>query len=129
MAAVNLPRGLKHLEPLRVGLYLYLIFGLGILLTPYIINKSLVPFHLLFSGLLFLLEIVMGVWLAWKVRQDTWNFLLVIGQLLNAGLAILSLKEVDVLHIFATGELLVIGCFGILLIRSLSYLLSASDNL
>lgn len=73
-------------------LRLIVILMPGVLLTPYTVSSLVYGLHVSVSSTIFILELLLVIWLAWRWQRDWINGLLVSAQIISGLLALVSLN-------------------------------------
>ena len=125
-AANELPAQQRPFDKLQLLLRIIAALMLAVLLTPDTFGWIFYTAHVLASALLFLLEIGIATWLAWRWNSSTLMWVLLGGQTVAGIVALLS--ELQFMHYLSQGSLAFQLLFGVLLVWSISQLISQVDT-
>lgn len=114
MAAHSIKREDNVTTTLSRALFLLSLLLLGILLTPYSVNRLFDWSHMAVGGLLFMFELAFAAWLV-RLRPDNISFALFTAQCLGSAVAALSL--LGAIQLMFVGQMAAEIAFGILLVR------------
>lgn len=119
-AARALPRMSRTFNALAEALIAIALLIVGVLLTPYSVTTLFDRAHVLASGILFVVELVLATWLIMMTYGDRVSLALLIIQIFGAIIATVSL--VTSIELMLTGQVITQLAFGLLLIRAFGQL-------
>jgi hypothetical protein len=90
----------------------------GLAITPLGVNETFYTIHFALASILGLVNLGTGFWLLTHARQDFINYLLFGLELIGGVVCILSTDEVNLLDVMATGQIVAIFAFALLITRA-----------
>lgn len=126
-AARALPRTSRTFNAMAEILTAVALLIVGVLLTPYSVATLFDRAHVLTSGILFVVELALAIWLVVMTYRDWVSLTLLTAQLVGALIAMISL--VTSIELMLTGQVIAQLAFGLLLIRALGQVIEQSQRL
>jgi hypothetical protein len=119
-ASVRLLDTMPYVNAVQLILGLTALCMVGIVATPYSTKYlSLYCLHILFAFIVFVMQVVAGLWIA--LLTDNWLNWLLYGLVLVGGVLIfLSIRSIRVLASFALGQMLIINAFTLMMVRTIA---------
>lgn len=106
----------RTMSLLALGLNIMIILVLGVLLSPHTLAPWMFAVHTLASASLFVVQLMLTLWLAYRVEADRLNQALAMGQTLFGIVTLLSLM--DFVALMLPGQLAFEACFAAILLRT-----------
>lgn len=126
-AARALPRTSRAFNAMAEALIALALLIIGVLITPYSVTTLFDRAHVLASGILFVIELALAIWLVVMTYRDWVSLTLLLVQVIGALIAMVSL--VTSIELMLTGQVITQLAFGLLLIRAFGQLIEQPQQL